>query len=76
VEGFCDHGNEPSGSIKCWDIASQERLSCMKLKCFFVVLVLPSVDDRQWPKHSRQIFILNFFHVMDLATHSCIQNPT
>jgi hypothetical protein len=20
VEGTCKHGNEPSGSIKCWDI--------------------------------------------------------
>jgi hypothetical protein len=20
VEGFCEHGNEPSGSIKCWEV--------------------------------------------------------
>jgi hypothetical protein len=20
VEGFCEHGNEPFGSIKCWEI--------------------------------------------------------
>jgi hypothetical protein len=20
VQGFCEHGNEPSGSIKCWEI--------------------------------------------------------
>jgi hypothetical protein len=20
VEGFCEHGNEPSGSINCWEI--------------------------------------------------------
>jgi hypothetical protein len=20
VAGFCEHGNEPSGSIKCWEI--------------------------------------------------------
>jgi hypothetical protein len=20
VEGSCEHGNEPSGSIKCWEI--------------------------------------------------------
>jgi hypothetical protein len=25
VEGSCEHGNEPSGSIKCW--VSQEGLS-------------------------------------------------
>jgi hypothetical protein len=38
-EGSCEHGNEPSGSIKCWEIlrvapqlaASQEGLSCMEL---------------------------------------------
>jgi hypothetical protein len=22
VEGFCEHGNEPSGSIKCWKVDS------------------------------------------------------
>jgi hypothetical protein len=39
VEGPCEHGNEPSGSIKCWEIpkylpklaASQEGLSSMEL---------------------------------------------
>jgi hypothetical protein len=20
VEGSCEHGNEPSGSIKCWEV--------------------------------------------------------
>jgi hypothetical protein len=20
VEGYCEHGNEPSGSIKCWEV--------------------------------------------------------
>jgi hypothetical protein len=30
VEGSCEHGNEPSGSIKCW-AASQEGLSSIKL---------------------------------------------
>jgi hypothetical protein len=20
VEGFCEHGNEPPGSIKCWEV--------------------------------------------------------
>jgi hypothetical protein len=37
VEGSCEHGNEPSGSIKCWVIscvaaqlpACQEGLSSM-----------------------------------------------
>jgi hypothetical protein len=24
VEGSCEHGNEPSGSIKCWEVL--ERL--------------------------------------------------
>jgi hypothetical protein len=39
VEGPCEHGNEPSGSIKCWEIlewlrklvASQEGLNSMEL---------------------------------------------
>jgi hypothetical protein len=38
VEGCCENGNEPSGSIKCWEVlvaeqlaASQEGLSSMKL---------------------------------------------
>jgi hypothetical protein len=21
VEGYCEHGNEPSGSIKCWEVS-------------------------------------------------------
>jgi hypothetical protein len=37
VEGSCEHGNEPPGSIKCWEVlgvaaqlaASQEGLSSM-----------------------------------------------
>jgi hypothetical protein len=36
VEGSCEHGNEPLGSIKCWEVlpaaqlaASQEGLSSM-----------------------------------------------
>jgi hypothetical protein len=39
VEGSCEHGNEPSGSIKCWKFlssckigASQEGLSSMREK--------------------------------------------
>jgi hypothetical protein len=39
VEGSCEYGSEPSGSIKCWEIleqlaqlaASQEGLSSMEL---------------------------------------------
>jgi hypothetical protein len=33
MEGSCEDGNEPSGSIKCWEVlaASQEGLSSMKL---------------------------------------------
>jgi hypothetical protein len=37
VEGSCEHGNEPSGSMKCWEtlselvVASQEGLSSMEL---------------------------------------------
>jgi hypothetical protein len=32
VEGSCEHGNEPSGSIKCWELAApQEGLSSMEL---------------------------------------------
>jgi hypothetical protein len=38
VEGSCEHCNEPSGSIKCWEVlvaaqlaAFQEGLSSMKL---------------------------------------------
>jgi hypothetical protein len=23
LEGFCEHSNEPSGSIKCWEILDQ-----------------------------------------------------
>jgi hypothetical protein len=23
VEGSCEHGNEPSGSIKCWEVLEQ-----------------------------------------------------
>jgi hypothetical protein len=30
VEGSCEHGNEHSGSIKCWE-ARQEGLSSMEL---------------------------------------------
>jgi hypothetical protein len=36
-EGSCEHGNEPSGSIKCWEkvaaqlVASKKGLSSMKL---------------------------------------------
>jgi hypothetical protein len=38
-EGSCEHGNEPSGSVKCWEVlehllqlaASQEELSSMEL---------------------------------------------
>jgi hypothetical protein len=36
VAGFCEHGNEPSGSIKCWVaeqlLASQEGLSSVGLR--------------------------------------------
>jgi hypothetical protein len=40
VEGSCEHGNEPSGSVECWEIlewlhnwrsASQEGLSSMNV---------------------------------------------
>jgi hypothetical protein len=39
VEDSCEHGNEPSDSIKCWEVlelvkkqsAPQEGLSCTKL---------------------------------------------
>jgi hypothetical protein len=42
VASFCEHGNEPSGFIKCWEIleqpaqlaASQEGLSSMELVIF------------------------------------------
>jgi hypothetical protein len=37
VEGFCEHGNEPSGSLKCWEVleklhfsAAQERFGSIK----------------------------------------------
>jgi hypothetical protein len=40
VEGSCEHGNETSGSVKCWVVvlqlaASQERLSSMKLVTYW-----------------------------------------
>jgi hypothetical protein len=46
VEGSCEHGNEPSGSIKCWGnscvaaqlAASQKELGSMEL--FFTALKL------------------------------------
>jgi hypothetical protein len=48
VEGSCEHGNEPSGSIKCWEpklAASQQGLSSVKLVisfsheyCFFYLI--------------------------------------
>jgi hypothetical protein len=25
VEGFCEHGNKPSGCIKCWEVLEQLR---------------------------------------------------
>jgi hypothetical protein len=25
VEGSCEHGNEPSGSIKCWEVLEMPR---------------------------------------------------
>jgi hypothetical protein len=38
VEGSCEHGNKPSGSIKCWEVieaaqmaAFQEGLSSMSV---------------------------------------------
>jgi hypothetical protein len=33
VEGSCEDGNEPSGSLKCWEVltASQEGLSSIEL---------------------------------------------
>jgi hypothetical protein len=36
VEGSCEDGNEPSGSMKCWEVAaqltaSQEGLSSVKV---------------------------------------------
>jgi hypothetical protein len=27
VEGSCEHGNEPSGSIKCWEICELHGFS-------------------------------------------------
>jgi hypothetical protein len=38
VEGSCEHGNEPSGSIKCWEIlervtASQGGLQLLGDSC-------------------------------------------
>jgi hypothetical protein len=40
VQGCCEHGNEPSGSIKCWTerlAAFQEGLSSMELVRFFIM---------------------------------------
>jgi hypothetical protein len=31
VADFCEHGNEPSGSIKCWEFLDQLR-HCYLLK--------------------------------------------
>jgi hypothetical protein len=46
VEGSCEHDNEPSSSIKCWEdleqlAASQEGLRSMKL---FTQLLLSRSD--------------------------------
>jgi hypothetical protein len=45
VEGSCEHGNEPSGSTKCWELAaSQEGLSSVKLVDMGGVAKVSKVD--------------------------------
>jgi hypothetical protein len=49
VEGFCEHGNEPSGSIKCWEApvqlgASQEGLSSMKLCIIHTEMIISPMN--------------------------------
>jgi hypothetical protein len=43
VEGSCEHGNEPSGSIKCWEVLEQlatpqEGLSSIEYCGIFVFI--------------------------------------
>jgi hypothetical protein len=54
MEGSCELGNEPSGSIKCWDaqlVACQEGLSSMELvitkhlPCFVFTCVYVSLSS-------------------------------
>jgi hypothetical protein len=76
VEGSCEHGNEPSGSIKCWEIleqlnncaASLERLCSMQLVTLImdykhVHVVLMNVSGPLAKLTSRVMRLFNMFYV-------------
>jgi hypothetical protein len=39
VEGFCEHGNERSGSIKCWEVLEQMHNSQLEVSLLTIVLI-------------------------------------
>jgi hypothetical protein len=55
VEGSCEHGNEPSGSIKCWEVLEQQS-ECLGKSCYqsvqnlFPSRLLPSSKKLQYTK--------------------------
>jgi hypothetical protein len=66
VEGSCEHGNEPSGSIKCWEVLSEctiggfsKGLSStseyVKVKPGRSLWVLPSYSTRLYGVPSQRI---------------------
>jgi hypothetical protein len=83
VEGPCEHGNKPSGSIKCWEIlgavqlaVSQEGLSSMELVSFYKLLIfflstrishLNSCTDLRYSFHC--------FLVLPLSSFPCSFTP-
>jgi hypothetical protein len=67
VEGPCEHGNEPSGYIKCWEpgvaeqlAVSQEGLSSMEL----VSLVSWQFQIRNISKDKHDLRIMHSFNTI------------
>jgi hypothetical protein len=56
VEGSCEHGNEPSGSIKCWEVLEWLH-NCQLLKKGSVSIKANpdlTVDDKRSTNHLMQ----------------------
>jgi hypothetical protein len=58
VEVFCEHGNEPSGSIKCWE---EKTYTCKKKKrktvltiiiIIIIIYIIFSIEVKVPPKFS------------------------
>jgi hypothetical protein len=83
VEGSCEHGNEPSGSIKCWEVLEQLHnwRVLKKGSALWSLLVSPllSVASRRSMEHPQNStiahpflanFVNFFFHVCHLLEPS------